>query len=184
MAVLPSKQLLSLDEYHQLAADGLFSEDDRIELIRGEIVEMSPIGDPHLVCLITLLRLLRSIPGIDLSPQNPLRIPWLKSEPQPDLAVLRFRSDLKANPPALADVLLLIEIADTSLVYDRDVKIPLYASVGIPESWLVDLNSDTIFSYRRPTPDGYQEVREYGRGDRISPRAFPDERFLVDDLLG
>jgi Uma2 family endonuclease len=75
-------------------------------------------------------------------------------------------------------------VADTSLAYDRDVKIPLYAEASILETWLADLSSDTIFAYRRPSPEGYQEVRQYMRGDRISPQAFPDERFLVDDLLG
>ena len=145
---------------------------------------MSPIGDPHLVCLIQLLRLLRPIRGVDLSPQNPLRLPDLQSEPEPDLAVLRFRDDLKANPPSLADVLFLIEIADTSLAYDRDVKIPLYAEAGVPEAWLVDLSSETVFVYRYPSPKGYQEVLRFRRGETISPLALPEERFPVGAIFG
>lgn len=167
-----------------MAEDGLFSEDDRIELIRGEIVEMSPIGDPHLVCLIKFLRLLRPVPGIDLSPQNPVRIPALQSEPQPDLVVLRFRDDLEANPPSLADILLLIEVSDSSLAYDRDVKVPLYAEASVPETWLADLKTKTVFAYRRPSPQGYQEVRRFRRGETITPLALPKERFAVDAIFG
>ena len=166
-------------------AEGVFSEDSRIELIRGEIVSMSPIGGPHVSSLIAWIRSLsRLIPRVDLSVQNPLRIHGLQSEPEPDLVVVWPRSDFASRPPETSDVILLIEVADSSLVYDRDVKVPLYAEAGIPETWLADLNSDTIFAYRQPSPDGYQKVREYRRGDWISPEAFPDERFLVDDLLG
>jgi Uma2 family endonuclease len=97
--------------------------------------------------------------------------------------LLQRRSDFRSRPPHPEDVFLLVEVADTSLAYDRETKIPLYAESGIPEAWLVDLNSDTISVYRRPSPNGYQEVRQYRRGDTISPEAFPEARFAVDDLL-
>jgi len=179
------EQTLTVNEYLQMVADGVFSEDARIELIHGEIVEMSPIGDRHIASLIAGVRVFaRLLPRVDLSPQSPLRVRGFKSLPQPDLVLVRPRKDYRLRPPGASDVVLLVEIADSSLAYDRDVKMPLYAGDGIPEFWLVDLNSETIFAYRRPSLGGYQEIREYRRGSWISPQAFPDERFLVDDLLG
>ena len=184
MALPLPKQTLTVDEYLQMVADGVFSEDARIELIHGEIVEMSPIGDRHIASLIAGIRAFaRLLPRVDLSPQSPLRVPGFKDLPQPDLVLVRPRN-YRLRPPGVSDTVLLIEIADSSLAYDRDVKMPLYAAADIPEFWLVDLNSDTIFAYRRPSPGRYKKVREYRRGDWISPQAFPDERFLVDDLLG
>jgi Uma2 family endonuclease len=101
------------------------------------------------------------------------------------VVLLRYREDCyTAQPPKPEDVLLVVEIADTSLAYDRDVKIPLYAEAGIQEAWLVAFTSDSIFAYRRPSPTGYLEVRQYRRGDEIFPEAFPDERFSEAEILG
>ncbi len=184
MALPLPERTFTVDEYLQMVADGVFDEDARIELIRGEIVEMSPIGDRHIGCLIAGVRAFaRLVPGVDLSLQSPLRVPGFKSLPEPDLVLVRPRN-YRLRPPEASDVVLLIEIADSSLAYDRDVKMPLYAEADIPEFWLADLNSDTIFAYRRPSQGGYQEVRSYRRGYWISPQAFPEERFLVKDLLG
>jgi Uma2 family endonuclease len=186
MAALPmSEQHLTIEEFQGMVEAGVFAEDDRLELIRGEIVEMAAIGDRHALCVMLASDLLADLrPRAIVNPQNPLRLPGQESIPQPDVVLLRRRPDFRSRAPHAEDVLLLIEVADTSLAYDRDVKIPLYAEAGILETWLADLSSDTIFAYRRPSPDGYQEVREYRRGDWISPEAFPDVRFLVDDLLG
>jgi Uma2 family endonuclease len=187
MAVPNLKRLVSIDEYRRMAETGIFSEGERLELIRGEIVEMTPIGNPHATCVRRLNHQLTLRFGsralVDV--QNPVALPHEQSAPQPDVVVLRPRDDFyKARMPEPGDVLLIVEVADSSVAYDRKVKIALYVEAGIPESWLADLGADAIFAYRKPSPAGYQEVREYRRGEWISPAAFPDERFLVDDLLG
>jgi Uma2 family endonuclease len=179
------RRRFTIDEYQRMAEAGILAEEERLELIRGEIVEMAAIGDRHALCVMRAADLLSGLkPRGIVNPQNPLRLPEQESAPRPDVVLLRRRPDFRSHAPHAGDVLLLIEVSDTSLAYDRDFKIPIYAEAGIPETWLADLNSDTIFAYRRPTPDGYQEIREYRRGDWISLEAFPDGRFLVDDLLG
>ena len=185
MALPSLRQHLTINEFQRLAEAGVFAGDDRLELIRGEIVEMAAIGDRHALCVMLATDLLSDLkPRGIVNPQNPLRLSGQGSVPRPDIVLLRRRPDFRSCPPHAGDVLLVVEVADTSLAYDRDLKIPLYAQAGIPEIWLVDLNSDTIFAYRQPSPDGYQEVREYRRGEWISPPAFPEARFRVDDLLG
>src|SRR5688572_22473913 len=135
MAVPDPKQQLTIEEFHQMAEAGYFLPDERVELIRGEIVEMPPMGSRHIACVVQLIRLLSSlIPRVLLSPQCPLQLPGGETEPQPDLALLWPREDLASNPPVAADVPLVIEIAESSLSHDRDVKIPLYVESGIPEA--------------------------------------------------
>jgi Uma2 family endonuclease len=119
-----------------------------------------------------------------MSSQGPLRLPLRQSVPQPDVVVFQRRSNFKTRPPRGKDALFVVEVSDSTLAYDRDVKMPLYAEVGIPEAWLVDLNAETIFVHRRPSPEGYQEVRAYGRGERIYPEAFPETGFAVGEILG
>jgi Uma2 family endonuclease len=185
MAVPIQKQLWTIDEFERAWDDGAFPPDARLELIRGEIVEMSPIGDPHAFCVMWLCDLLSDLkPKGILSPQNPLKLPELESAPQPDAVVFRRRSNFKVRPPQAKDVLLLVEVSDSSLAYDRDVKMPLYAEAGIREAWLVDINGDRIFVYREPTPDGYQTVRTYYRGEFITPKSFPGKKLSVMDILG
>src|SRR4051794_22038581 len=109
MALFMPERTLTVDEYLQMVADGVFSEDARIELIRGEIVEMSPIGDRHIACLIAGIRVFaRLIPRVDLSPQSPLRVPGFKDLPEPDLVLVRPRKDYRLRPPGASDVVLLI----------------------------------------------------------------------------
>ena len=185
MAVPIQKHLWTIEEFESAWESGAFPPDARLELIRGEIVEMPPIGGPHIACVVQLITLLsRLIPRALLSPQNPLRIEGYESRPQPDLVLIRPRGGLAQRPPADDDVLLVIEVADSSLARDRKDKIPLYAAAGIPESWLVDLNSATLFVYRRPAPEGYQDVRAYRRGESVSPEAFPDVSFTLEEILG
>jgi Uma2 family endonuclease len=187
VAVAYQRRLLTLDEYHQMIEAGILSEDERIELIRGEMVEMTPIGNRHAGCVRWLNRSfssrLASRAIIDV--QDPVSLEEQQSEPQPDIVLLRYREDCYRNElPGPEDVLLVVEVADSSLLYDRDIKIPLYAEAGIPEAWLVAFPSDSVFSYRDPSPTGYRTVREYRRGEVIAPEAFPDERFTVDEILG
>jgi Uma2 family endonuclease len=186
MAIQSAKQLISVDDYHRMAEDGFFAQDERTELIEGEIVEMTPIGNPHAlgVLRLTLFFHRRLLDRALINPQNPVRLgPW--SEPQPDLALLAWRDDLYASTaPTLQDCRLLVEVSDSSLHYDRRVKMPLYARHGIPESWILNLPEDVLEVYRRPGPDGYAEVRRFHRGDVVAPEAFPDAVFAVSELLG
>jgi Uma2 family endonuclease len=186
MAIQNPKRLISVDEYHQMAADGLFGEDDRVELVDGEIVEMTAIGNPHASGVRRLDDLLSTALGrqVLVDTQNPLLLgQW--SEPQPDLTVLARRDDyyLSAAPTA-KDAILVVEIADSSVAYDRKVKSHLYARHDVREYWLLDLPAKVLEVYRRPGPDGYSEVRRLHRGDSIAPEAFPDVVFAVSELLG
>jgi len=187
MAVPIQKRFVTLDEYHRMAEEGAFPPDARVELIRGEIVEMSPIGPAHAGSVRRFIRNFSSrlSPYAVVDAQNPVELRDQESEPQPDITLLRLRDDLYSTAtPTPGDTFLVVEVADSSLSFDRRVKMHLYAEAGIPESWLVDLNSETLFVYRRPSPDGYQDVRAYRRGESVAPEAFPDVLFTVDEVLG
>jgi Uma2 family endonuclease len=138
----PAKRLFSVTEYHRFGEAGILSEDDRVELIKGEVVEMSPIGSRHAACVRALQELVQEKLGrtAQVSVQNPIQLDE-HSEPQTDVALVTPRKDRYANAhPRPADVLLVIEVADTSIEFDQSVKLPLYARAKIPEAWLVDLN--------------------------------------------
>lgn len=187
MAVPIQKRFLTIDEYRHAWEDGVFPDDARLELIRGEVIEMSPIGDRHASCVRKLLRLFSSrlSSHVIVDVQNPISLAEQESLPQPDVFLLRLQQDFyAASTPTPQDVVLVIEVADSTLARDRDVKIRLYAEAEIAESWLVALNLDIIFVFRQPSPQGYLEVRAYRRGEAISPEAFPDESFPVDSILG
>jgi Uma2 family endonuclease len=182
MAIASRRRRFTVEEYRRLGEVGILHEDDRVELIDGEIVEMTPIGERHALAVIYLNNALaRGLEGRALvSPQNPLRL-GPHSEPQPDLVLLRPAVD---RLPAAPDALLVIEVADTSLAYDRDTKLPRYARAGIPEAWIVDLEGQAVEVHRAPGPTGYRDVQRLGRGASVSPAAFPDLRLAVDDILG
>ncbi|HWN43848.1 MAG TPA: Uma2 family endonuclease [Thermoanaerobaculia bacterium] len=179
----PLKKLFTVSEYHSMVETGILSEDSRFELIEGEIYRMAPIGSRHAGCVNHLNYLLKGAEAI-LAPQNPAYMNE-HSEPQPDIALLRWRDDFYASShPSPEDILLLIEVADTSIEFDRRKKIPLYASSGVPDFWLVDLIKSTIEIYREPTTSGFRDIRKLRKGDRISPLAFPDLELNVSDILG
>jgi Uma2 family endonuclease len=185
MAVNPTRRLFTVDEYHRMADAGIFSEDDRIELIGGEIVQMTPIGTRHASTVARLTELF--ITGLSgrayLWPQNPAVLDDL-SEPQPDICVLRRREDDYSRAhPRPEDLLLVVEVSDASLAFDRDAKLPRYALAGVPESWIVDLVSDRIVAYRKPRPSGYESAVTFERGSHISPERFDDLRLAVDDII-
>jgi len=186
MAIQNPKRLISIDDYHRMAADGLFSEDDRVELIDGEIVEMTPIGDLHCAGVRRLDDLFTSALGrrVLVDKEHPVQLGnW--SEPEPDLALLARRDDYYASgTPTPDDVFLIVEVADSSAGYDRRVKAPLYAREGIREYWLLDLQAGLLEVHRGPGPGGYQQIRRLRRGDSIAAEAFPDVLFSVADLLG
>ncbi|HEX2174118.1 MAG TPA: Uma2 family endonuclease [Dehalococcoidia bacterium] len=186
MAILLTTHRFTVADYHRMVEARILDEDDRVELIEGEIVDMSPIGRKHAVCVARLTDVFgeRLRRRAVVWPQNPIRLDE-HTEPQPDLALLRWRSDYYAErDPTPADVLLLIEVCDTSLAVDRDLKALLYARAGIPEVWVLDLNGRDVIVFRDPAPAGYRSIDTYRGGDRLSPGSFPDLSFTADQILG
>ena len=185
MSVEYSRRPFSIAEYEQMVETGIFDEDDRLELIEGDIVAMSPIGTPHAACVRRLTRVLSRMLGerCQISVQCPMAIPdW--SEPNPDVALLAPRADDYASAhPLPRHVRVLIEVADTSLAYDTNVKAPLYAKAGIREYWIVDLNAKQIVVYTRPRAGRFASVASYGLGDRFTSRRVPGVEFVVRDLV-
>jgi len=187
MAVQVERTLrrFTVDEYRRMADAGVFRPGERVELIDGEIVEMAPIGRRHANCVTNLTRLLITRLGdrAIVSPQNSIRIS-MRSEPQPDLTVLRRPAiSYKDEDATVSDVLLLIEVADTSLAYDRNVKLRLYAAAGIPEVWIVDAAGEEIEIYRSPESGGFREVQRARPGGTVTPSAFPDLTLAVADVF-
>lgn len=186
MAVDIVRHCFTVQEYHRMAEAGLFTEDDRVELIEGDILEMSPIGSRHAACVKRLIRLFdrRVRDRAIVAAQDPIQLGH-SSEPQPDIALLKPRSDFyAAQHPGPADVLLLVEVGDTTIEYDRQVKLPLYARYGIAEVWLVDLEAQVVNVYRIPGPEGYREMQQLQRDTSCAPHAFPDLELAVAAILG
>jgi Uma2 family endonuclease len=168
-----------------MGAAGVFGPEARLELIEGEIVEMTPIGSRHAGAVNTLTRLLLRLAGdrAVVSVQNPV-ILGDRSVPQPDLALLAPRGDSYAGShPTIADILLTIEVADTTLAYDIETKVPLYARAGIPEAWIVDVNEQTIRAYRDPSASGYKTTFTVARDGSVASFVLPDVRIIVSDLF-
>ena len=186
MSIQLLRRRFTVNEYHRMAQTGILSENDRVELIDGEIVEMTPIGSRHAACVDRLNHLFTSqLEGQAIvRVQNPIRL-GLHSEPQPDLALLRPRPDFYADAhPGPEDVLLVVEVAETSADPDRTIKIPLYARAGIPTVWLVDLSSSQIEIYTHPTPDHYQHVNQLRPGRSIPLEPFAKITLTVNQILG
>lgn len=165
---------------------GIFTPEDRVELLDGEIIQMTPIGSRHGGCVNRLNQLLiQNLAGrAVVTVQNPVLLDE-RSEPQPDVVVARLREDFySGGHPEPGDMLLLIEVSDTTLLYDRNRKVPRYGARGVHEAWLVDLEAERIEVYREPAPDGYAQSTASTRGDSLSPAAFPDLTLTVDEILG
>jgi Uma2 family endonuclease len=180
------RHAFTVDEWHRMGDAGLFGEDARVELLDGEVIEMAPIGSPHGGCVNRLTRLLVTFLGkrAVVSPQNPVVLDEI-SEPQPDIAVLAPRDDMYSRSHATPrEILLLIEVADSSLSFDRGRKASYYAASGVAETWVVDLDGEQVLVMRTPSPSGYQQIRELRRGDRLDMEALPGLSFTVDDVLG
>jgi Uma2 family endonuclease len=188
MALL-AKRLFTVDEYYRMAEAGILGEDDRVELIEGEILRRSPIGPRHAdeVDEVTALFFARLGASARIRVQSPIRLSR-RSEPEPDLAVLRRYPEgqrpYRSTHPVPADVLLVVEVADSSLEYDLGRKARLYARHAIPELWVLDQRGDRVVVHRDPTPRSYATVRTLGRGESISPLAFPEILFTIQELLG
>ncbi len=186
MSVQLLRRKFTVEQYHKMAESGILTEDDRVELLRGEIIEMSPVGRRRAACVNRLVRLFTQRLGEHaiVSPQNPVELDD-SSEPQPDIALLQPRPDFyESGHPQPEDIFLIVEVADTTAKSDREVKIPLYAEDSIAEVWLVDINKQCIEVYRTLAPTGYQNVQKFQRGQTLSIQAFPDVAITVDEVLG
>ena len=186
MVIAAKKKLFTVDEYYEMAHAGILTESDRVELIEGEIVEMSPIGSRHQAIVDKLTALFVNAVGDRalVRIQGPLRLADI-TEPQPDIQLLAPQDDfyIDAHPTQL-DALLVVEVADSSLAYDRNYKSAVYSMRGVPELWILDVNTPRLFVMREPAELGYRVVMELGPGDAIAPLALPDLSFAVSDLLG
>ena len=175
--------LWTVKEFHQMAIAGLLDETDRVELIEGEMIDMAPIGSKHAFIVNQISQTFSARVGVQclVSTQNPVRL-GEHSEPQPDVALLRSGNYMDALPTA-ADVLLIIEVSDSTLEYDRDVKIGLYARHGIPEVWLLDVNASEITVYREPVEGQYRLIRKPTAAEEVSPMAVPSAALRLMELM-
>ena len=175
-----------VDDYYRMAEAGILSREDRVELIEGEIVDMTPIGSAHggtTTFLTSLVAHLVADGEVLASVQGPVRLDR-HNEPQPDLMLLRPRADFyRTSHPTAADVLLLVEIADSSLAYNRGPKLALYARLGVPEVWIIDLAGRAVEVCWEPGPKGYSKLERLTRGD-VTARLVPGLVLGVSALLG
>ena len=182
---VPTRHRLDVDAYYRMAEVGLFPEPRRVELIEGDVIDMVPIGSRHASRTNRLMRFFAQAAAdgsVSLTVRMPLRLDaW--NEPQPDLMLLRPRSDDYADRhPSAADVLLLVEVSDSSLAYDRNTKLALYARFGVPEVWIVDIPGGALEVYRAPE-DGAYAHRERLTAGRLSPGLVPELAIDVAALL-
>ena len=185
MAIGIQRRRLSVAEWDRIIASGALPEDDRVELIDGEILQMSPIGPRHAACVGRLTSALAAAlaNNLILWVQNPVTIADF-DEPQADVALLRSRDDgYAAARPSATDILLLVEVADTSFDYDLGVKIPRYAAAGVQEAWLVDLNGNRVLVCRRPRDGAYQDVQIATPPVVLVPEVLPDLRVPVTSIV-
>lgn len=182
----PTRFKLTVEQYHRMGELGILREDDRVELIDGELVRMAPIGSMHGGLVSRLNRLLVERVGRAgvVSPQNSVILSDF-TEPQPDLAVLRWRADdYMADTPKARDALLVIEVADSSLRFDRDVKLRFYALAGVPEVWIVDVRAKRVLRFTRPEGEGYGSADTLESGDTARCTGVPGLAVGVDELFG
>ena len=180
----PKRRPFTVAEYCAMAEAGILCEDERVELLDGEIIVMAPIGEPHEDVTTRM----------DSDLQHSLyQRAWVRVQnsvrlndyglPEPDIAVVRLRDDYHRNRPTPSDVLLLVEVADTSLEFDREVKLPRYAAAGIPEVWIVNLRARQVEGYSDPVDGTYRSRRVVTAEGSIGPLAFPDVTLAVADFL-
>jgi Uma2 family endonuclease len=186
MRIEATKKLFTVDEYYRMAEAGILTREDRVELIDGEIIEMSPIGGRHLGCVNAANSAFNNAfhGKVVVSVQNPLQLSNY-TEPEPDLVLLKFRKDsYRGKKPEAADALLVVEVADTTFAYDSRVKLPRYAAAGVPEVWIENLVDDLLMVYRNPEGKSYKTCLRLKTTDSVSVELFPDMVFVVSDFLG
>lgn len=174
-------------EYHLMGEAGIFHEGDRVELIDGEVLEMNPIGDRHVRCVnrltVVFVRFAdgpESAGRYEVNVQNPVALGEY-GEPQPDLALVE--SQPVGRLPGPGEISLLVEVAETSLAFDRDVKLPRYAEAGVPETWIVNLGENVVEVYSDPGPERYRVVSRFGRGERVGSATIPGLAFDAAEAL-
>jgi Uma2 family endonuclease len=178
-------KLWSVEEYHRMMASGILHDSDRVELVRGQILTMSPQHPPHSATTHRASRVLsEQLAGrAEVRSQLPITLPP-DSEPEPDIAVVRIDPREYADRhPGPADILLVIEVSDSTLRRDRNLKAPAYADAGIGECWILDVNTRRLFVLREPHDGGYRSETILGPADQLSPLAFPDVLLTVGDLF-
>ena len=186
MSVQIQRRLFTVQEYHLMGEAGILGEDDWVELIEGEIVQMAAIGTRHAS---SVKRLIAVFSDLDrrkaiIGAQDPIQLTE-RTEPQPDVVLLQPRADYYATAhPVPSEVLLLVEVADSTVDNDRNIKVPIYARSGIQEVWLVDLVENCLEVYRQPGPNGYSLMLKFWRGQQVAPLAFPEFEVSVDFILG
>lgn len=176
----------TVDEYYRMADTGILTEDDRVELLDGEIVKLSPIGPRHAATVTDLQYALHRVTGSRavVRVQNPVRLDQY-NEPEPDIVLVRPRpGGYRIRHPGPGEAILVIEVADTSTEYDHTVKLPLYADAGIPEVWLVDLANEQIEIYRDPLERSYPRPRIVTREETLTIAALPDIAITAAEVLG
>jgi Uma2 family endonuclease len=179
------RRLFTVGDYYAMLDAGILTEDDRVELIQGEIVQMAPIGSAHAACVDRLTQMLVRLAGeaAIVRVQNPIRVSDL-SEPQPDFALLRPRDDFYAKAhPRPADTLLVIEVAHSTLAYDLEIKTPLYALAGIPEVWVVDVGGATVRVFSEPSGNRYRIEHVADSEDVLRPVMLPSVQLPVREIL-
>ena len=180
------KRLLSVADFHKVGDAGVFAPDERVELIEGELVAMPPIGPAHASLVDDVAGALFEAIGkrAVIRVQGPVRLSD-RSEPQPDIALLRSREDrYRTAHPEPGDTLLAIEVADSTLIHDRDVKGPLYAKHGVPETWLIDVQGERLIVYRQPSERGYAREFVQRPPGTLEPVSFPDVTVDLSVLFG
>ena len=179
-----SRRRFSVEEYYKMAEAGILAPDERVELLAGEIIKMAAIGNRHAFCVRWLNKTMTLALGDTaiLDTQNQL---WLdaRNQPQPDLMVLRWRDDGYRELPGPDDVLLVIEVSDTTAGFDRRHKTPMYATFGIPEVWLWDINARQVAVYGEPIAGGYARMRAGGPDGTLSPATLPDVVISVGEVM-
>lgn len=174
------------EQYERMIEAGVFPPDYRAELLEGEIIEMSPVGKRHAACVDALAEQLRERLGrsVNIRVQSPIRLDET-SEPQPDVALLKRREDFyRAGHPTPADVLLVVEVSDTTPDYDRQKKLPLYARAGVPEVWIVNLTDGRIETHAEPAGGVYRRAGVANRGEELLSHSIPNLRLDVSSILG
>jgi Uma2 family endonuclease len=185
MSIAPAKRRFTANEYQRMGEVGILCPDERVELIDGEVLTKTTIGPRHNACVSSATRALVRAAGdaAIVLPQGSVRLD-LYNEPEPDLVLLRPRADFYASRHAgPADILLVVEIAASSIEYDQGVKARIYAEAGVPECWLVNLNTNLVWRYSVPEDGAFLTVEQHGRGESIAPRLLPSCAIAVDTLL-
>jgi Uma2 family endonuclease len=186
MAVEITRHAFSVHDYARMRESGILSEDDRVELIDGEIRTMSPIGPLHAAIVRKIVKYLTTLVAEQaiVSPQNPVQLNDY-SEPEPDIAILQPRSDNYAHAhPRPDDIIIIIEVSDSTVQYDRTEKLPRYAAANIAEAWIIDVAQQTIEQYTQPMRGEYARMKKVFFGDIITSSSLPGITLDTSDIFG